>query len=168
VTSFDDAWQLLEYDAYRRLIEEFPKAITTGCRLADRRFLEAHRPEAVAAFTSVPAVRLPRRKTVAATTPDLPAERVVPAIWRKRPGALRERKWAAGQDVFRHLAGRGGSLARKRDRHPGWLTLGRGLDKLILAIRGFGAMKQRCGYVQGRQAGPRGTMDSRPCRHPGD
>jgi len=34
---------------------------------------------------------------------------------------------------------------RKRDGNPGWLTLWRGLDKLLLAIRGFVAMNQKCG-----------------------
>jgi hypothetical protein len=34
---------------------------------------------------------------------------------------------------------------RKRDGEPGWMTLWRGLDKLILAVRGFIAMKATCG-----------------------
>ena len=34
---------------------------------------------------------------------------------------------------------------RKRDGNPGWLTLWRGLDKLLLAIRGYSAMNQKCG-----------------------
>ena len=34
---------------------------------------------------------------------------------------------------------------RKHDGDPGWITLWRGLDKLILAIRGFIAMRATCG-----------------------
>ena len=49
------------------------------------------------------------------------------------------------RDFFRHL---GGFLLRKCDSHPGWLTLCRGRDKLLLAISGFVAMNQRCGSVQ--------------------
>ena len=145
VTSFDDAWQIIEYYERRWLIEEFHKAIKTGCRLEARQFMEAHRLEAVAAFTSVLAVRLLQLKTVATTSPDLPAERVVPKIWLKMLGALRKRKLTTVRDFFRHLAGLGGFLMRKRDGNPGWITLWRGLDKLLLAIRGYIAMNQRCG-----------------------
>jgi Transposase DNA-binding/Transposase DDE domain len=145
VTSFDGAWQIIEYYERRWLIEEFHKAIKTGCRLEARQFMEAHRLEAVAGFTCVLAVRLLQLKTVATTTPDLPADRVVPRIWLTMLGALRQRKLTTVRDFFRHLAGLGGFLMRKRDGNPGWLTLWRGLDKLLLAIRGFVAMKQRCG-----------------------
>ena len=49
------------------------------------------------------------------------------------------------RDFFRHLAGLGGFLMRKHDGDPGWITLWRGLDKLILAVRRFVAIKQKCG-----------------------
>jgi Transposase DNA-binding/Transposase DDE domain len=145
VTSFEDACQIIEYYERRWLIEELHKAIKTGCRLEARQYLEAHRLEAVAGFTCVLAVRLLQLKTVAPTNPDLPAERVVPAIWLKMLSALRKRTLTTVRDFFRHLAGLGGFLLRKRDGNPGWITLWRGLDKLLLAIRGFVAMNQRCG-----------------------
>jgi len=145
VTSFDEAWQIIESYERRWLVEEFHKAIKTGCRLESRQFQEAHRLEAVAGLTCVLAVRLLQLKTVATTHPDLPAARVVPAIWLKMLGALRKRKLTTVRDFFRHLAGLGGFLMRKRDGEPGWLTLWRGLDKLLLAIRGYTAMNQKCG-----------------------
>ena len=145
MTSFDEAWRIIEYYERRWLIEEFHKAIKTGCRLESRQFREAHRLEAVAAFTSVLAVRLLPLKTVATTSSDLPAERVVPKIWLKMLGALRKRKLTTVRDFFRHLASLGGFLMRKCDGHPGWLTLWRGLVKLLLAIRSYTAMNQRCG-----------------------
>ncbi|MCA8995293.1 MAG: hypothetical protein KDA88_25195 [Planctomycetaceae bacterium] len=36
----------------------------------------------------------------------------------------------------RHLAGLGGHLGRKCDGRPGWITLWRGLEKLLLILRG--------------------------------
>ena len=36
VTSFDDAWQILEYYEKRWLIEEYHKALKTGCRVECR------------------------------------------------------------------------------------------------------------------------------------
>jgi Transposase Tn5 dimerisation domain len=154
VTSFDEAWQIIEYYERRWLIEELHKAIKTGCRLESRQFMEAHRLEAIAGFTCVLAVRLLQLKTVATTTPDLPAARVVPAIWLKMLGALRKRKLTTVRDFFRHLACLGGFLMRKGDGDPGWITLWRSLDKLLLAIRGFVAINQRCGYVQAVQPRP--------------
>ena len=64
------------------------------------------------------------------------------SIWLKMLGALRKRKLTTVRDFFRHLAG---FLMRKRDGNPGWITLWRGLVKLLLAIRGYTAMNQRCG-----------------------
>ncbi len=107
--------------------------------------MEAHRLEAVAGFTSVLAVRLLQLKTVATTHPDLSTSRVVPPIWLKMLSALRKRKLATVRNFFRHLAGLDGFLMRQRDGHPGWLTPRRALDKLLLAIRGFVAINQKCG-----------------------
>ena len=145
VANFDEAWQIIEDYERRWLIEEDHKAIKTGCRLEVRQYLEAHRLEAVAGFTCMLAMRLLQLKTVVITHPDLPAEHVVPKLWLEMLGALRKRKLTTVRDVFHHLAGLGGFLMRKRDGNPGWITLWRGLDKLILAVRGFVAMKQKCG-----------------------
>ena len=49
------------------------------------------------------------------------------------------------REFFRHLAGLGGFLMHKRDGEPGWITIWRGLDKLVLALRGYNAMRTRCG-----------------------
>lgn len=145
ITNFDEAWQVIEYYEKRWLIEEFHKAIKTGCQLEARQYMQAHRLEAVAGITCVLAVRLLQMKTIATTHPDLPATRIVPKIWLKMLSALRKRKLFSVRDFFRHLAGLGGFLMRKGDGEPGWITLWRGLDKLILAVRGFVAMRLTSG-----------------------
>lgn len=145
IGNFDEAWLTIEYYERRWLVEEYHKAIKTGCRLESRQFMEAQRLEAVAGFTCVLAVRLLQLKTVATTHPDLPAERVVPRIWLTMLSALRKRPLKTVRDFFRHLAGLGGFLMRKSDKDPGWLTLWRGLDKLLLALRGYEAMNNKCG-----------------------
>ena len=140
--SFAGAWQAIEYYEKRWLIEEYHKAIKTGCRLESRQYQSAARLEAVAGIISVLAVRLLQMKILARTEPNLPAEKVVPKQWLKMLRALRKRSQIETvEDFFRHLAGLGGFLMRKRDGDPGWITIWKGTQKLTLAIRGHLAMR---------------------------
>ena len=145
VTSFDDAWQVLEYYECRWVIEEFHKAIKTGCRLESRQYATAHSLEALAAFTCVLAVRLVQLKTIAQSAPHTPAEHVIPKAWLQMLRALRKAPILTVRDFYRHLAGLGGFLMRKGDGEPGWITIWRGTHKLLLALRGHDAMKKKCG-----------------------
>lgn len=145
VRTFEDAWRILEYYEARWTIEEFHKCLKTGCRLESRMYMTASRLEAVAGMQSVLAVRLLQLKSVARQQPELPAERVVPQAWLEMLRALRKHAIRNVRDFFRHLAGLGGFLMRKGDGEPGWITLWRGLDKLLLCLRGARAAKQRCG-----------------------
>lgn len=145
INNLDDALQVISDYERRWLIEEFHKALKTGCRLEDRQYEEATSLEAVAGMACVLAVRLVQLKTIATSQPELPAAGIVPKIWLKMLSALRKKKLTTVREFFRHLAGLGGFLMRKHDGEPGWITLWRGLDKLLLAVRGHVAMSQRCG-----------------------
>jgi hypothetical protein len=145
-TTFLLAWKIIEYYEHRWLIEEFHKAIKTACRLEARQYTTAQRLEAVAGMISVLAVRLVQMKTIARAEPNRPAEQVVPRAWLQMLRALRKRPQIRTiREFFRHLAGLGGFLMRKRDGEPGWITIWRGVDKLLLALRGYEAMRKRCG-----------------------
>jgi hypothetical protein len=48
------------------------------------------------------------------------------------------------REFLRAVAGLGGHLGRKGDGDPGWITLWRGFEKLMLLARGDDARK-RCG-----------------------
>lgn len=145
VNSFEDAQRILEYYEMRWLIEEFHKCVKTGCRLESRLHMTAPRLEAVTGMSSVLAVRLLQLKSIANKHPELPAERVVPHVWLTMLRALRQRPIITVRDFVRHLAGLGGFLMRKGDGEPGWITLWRGLDKLLLCIRGARAIIKKCG-----------------------
>lgn len=145
VETFAQAWEVLESYERRWLIEEFHKAVKTGCRLESRQYQEAQRLEAVSGMTCVLAVRLLQLKSVALSQPDVPAERIVPKVWLQVLSRLRKRELLTVRDFFRHLAGLGGFLMRKRDGDPGWITLWRGLDKLLLGVRTYEAMFRKCG-----------------------
>jgi Transposase DNA-binding/Transposase Tn5 dimerisation domain len=143
VATFEQAWQILEYYEARWLIEEFHKCLKTGCRLESRLYGTAKRLEALSGILSVLAVRLLQMKSVAKQQPELPAERVVPKAWLDMLRALRQRPIRTIRDFFRHLAGLGGYLMRKGDGEPGWITLWRGLEKLLLCVRGARAIERK-------------------------
>jgi hypothetical protein len=145
VTTYEDAWRILGYYEARWLIEEYHKCLKTGCRLESRLYETAARLERVTGMLSILAVRLLQMKSVAAQQPDLPAERVVPAAWLAMLRKLRRRPIVTVRDFFRHLAGLGGFLMRKGDGEPGWITLWRGLEKLLLCLRGARASRRKGG-----------------------
>lgn len=148
VGTFDDALTVIGFYEKRPLIEEFHKALKTGCSLEDRLYETAHAWETLTGFLSIVAVRLLQLKTVAKAEPDRPAEEVVPRKWVQMLSAVKRGKHKnirTVRDFMRGLAGLGGHLGRKSDGEPGWITLWRGFRKLHLLIRGHEAMNKRCG-----------------------
>ena len=132
--TFDDAWTVIGYYELRWLVEEYHKALKTGCRVEKRQLKTAARLEALVGLMSVAAVRLLRLKSLARTDPDVPAKRVVPNIWLAmlkvaRKGLDRAGDLTVGQ-FYREVAKLGGFLGRKSDGQPGWITIWRGWEKL--------------------------------------
>lgn len=148
VESFDDAWRVIGYYEQRPLIEEFHKALKTGCRLESRQYRTSDRLEALTGMISVLAVRLLQLKSVARVDPDRPASKVVPLPWLHMVRCLqrgKHRKISTVREFYHAVARLGGWLGRKHDGQPGWVTLWRGFDKLILMIRGAEASRLKCG-----------------------
>jgi hypothetical protein len=148
VTCWEEALTVIEYYERRPLVEEFHKALKTGCRIEERLYETAQRWENVTAMLSVIAVRLLQLKTIATKEPNRPAADIVPPSWLRMVAALRGHKRAkivTARDFLRALAGLGGHLGRKHDGEPGWLTIWRGFDKLQLLLRGATAMQRNCG-----------------------
>ena len=139
VETFEQAMVVVGYYEKRWLIEEWHKALKTGCQVEARQLEHHERLEAMVGLMSVIAVRLLQLKAVARSEPDRPAEELVPRgyirlLERARkmvPGTIQ----AVGQ-FFRGLAKLGGFLGRKGDGQPGWITIWRGWDKLSLMLRG--------------------------------
>jgi hypothetical protein len=142
VERFADAWLIIGYYEKRWLIEEWHKALKTGCRLEHRQLKTAGRLEALAGLLSVVGVRLLQLKSAARTMPDRPAREMVPERWiamlqaaRKNKKVLRPAPMSVGE-FYRQLAMFGGFLGRKSDGEPGWITIWRGWQKLYLIVRG--------------------------------
>ena len=140
VDSFQDALQNLEYYEKRWLIEEWHKALKTGCRLEDRQLQSKERLERITGLLSVVAVRLLQLKSEARTNPHRPARRIVPPLWIRMLLAARKRtKLTPAMTIYefyRELAKLGGFLGRKSDGEPGWITIWRGWEKLNLLVHG--------------------------------
>lgn len=148
VTCWQEAETVIEYYERRPLVEEFHKALKTGCRIESRLYETAPRWENVTALLSIVAVRLLQLKTIAIKEPNRPATSIVPQSWLRMMAAVRGPKRAkitTARDFLRALASLGGHLGRKHDGEPGWLTLWRGFDKLQLLLRGASAMRRSCG-----------------------
>jgi len=147
VTSLEEAQVIIGYYKKRWLIEEFHKALKTGCSLEARQYQTRERLEALTGMQSVVAVRLLQLKSVARSEPDRPVEDVVPAKWINTLRILRRKAkdstWTV-RDFYRQLAGLGGFLGRKCDGEPGWITIWRGFDKLALAMR-YEEQRLNCG-----------------------
>jgi hypothetical protein len=134
VETFDDAWKVIGYYEMRWLVEEYHKAIKTGCATESRQLKAASRLEAFVGLTSVVAIRLLKLKSLARTKPEVPAQRVVPRVWLQmlklaRKGLNRVHDLTVGQ-FYREVAKLGGFLGRKSDGQPGWITIWRGWEKL--------------------------------------
>lgn len=147
VHGFADAWRIIEWYERRPLIEEFHKCLKTGCRVEDRQYHSGDRLAPVIGLLSVLAVRLLQLKMAARTDPDLPAARLLPAAWLAglRLVLKRRTSFATVRDFFRGLAALGGFLGRRGDGEPGWQTIWRGLETLLICLRGAEAFKHKCG-----------------------
>ena len=134
-------------DTYRArwVIEEYFKSLKTGCAFEKRQLVGKRSIlNALAVFVPI-AWRLLLLRTEARHAKRRPVERVVSAlelkILRGRPKSKLPED-PTPRDVFYEIARLGGHL--KNNGEPGWLTLGRGFEKLALmnagALAALGAM----------------------------
>lgn len=138
VTSVEEALAALENYSQRWGVEECHKALKTGCHVEERGDQSSERLERVTGLLAVIAVRLLQIRELAREQPDLPAVAVAPKEWVETLAAIRKRH-AVGmtiQQFVRCLGGLGGHLGRKGDGEPGWITLWRGVEKLLMILRG--------------------------------
>ncbi len=151
--SFKAAWRVIGWYERRWIIEEYHKAMKTGCRIEDVQFTAVERLQPAIALISAVAVTLltlrdasrrPDAQTRRATT-LLSREYVeVLSLWRYHKARLA----MTIHDFYMALARLGGHQNRKHDHAPGWLVLWRGWTKLQSMLDGYLVAKQRrCGQT---------------------
>lgn len=147
VESFEDARTISDYYRKRWLIEEWHKAVKTGCSVTDRQLQTPERLEAMVGLMNVVAVRLLQLKSLARKNPERPAKEIVPIVLINLLALKRGYKKSAKENLtvgkfYRDLAKLGGFLGRKNDGEPGWITIWRGWDKLTLLLHGYKLAKE--------------------------
>ena len=153
IESFDDAWRVIGWYERRWIIEEYHKAMKTGCRVEDLQFTAVERLQPAIALLSAVATTLlnlrdASRREDARTRPAttmLAREYVeVLSLWRYH----KVRLTMTINDFYYALARLGGHQNRKHDHAPGWLVLWRGWTKLQSMLDGYRVAKRRkCGQT---------------------
>jgi len=147
VHAAEDAARCAERYALRWLVEEFHKALKTGCALEKRQLRTAGSFLPLCGLLSLVAVRLLQIRTQARLTPEAPAA-VDPALitlLARRRGKPPE-QFATNRDFHRGVAMLGGFLGRKSDGEPGWQSLWTGWRELLLLYAGYLiAKEENCG-----------------------
>lgn len=130
IAAYEKRWQ----------IEEWHKALKSGCQLERRQLKRAHRVEVLLAILGVVAVRLLQLRGLARSAPERAAAEVVPPLYlvvlKRARGIPVGQQWTVGR-FFRELAKLGGFLGRKGDGEPGWQTIWRGWEQLVILLRGY-------------------------------
>jgi hypothetical protein len=139
VRTLEEAMEVIRYYEKRWLIEEWHKALKTGCQVEGRQLETSDRLEALTGLLSVVAVRLLQLKEVSRRQPQRAATELIPAHYgelvRRARGRVRPGEWTV-RDFFRGVAGLGGFLGRKGDGEPGWITIWRGWEVLHWMLQG--------------------------------
>jgi len=152
VETFEDAWRVIGWYECRWIVEEYHKALKTGCGIENPQFELQSRLQPAIALISVVALTLLTLRD-ASRRPDakkrLATELVsveyveVLSMWRHKRACP---DWSV-YDFFFALARLGGHQNRKSDKEPGWLVLWRGWTTLQAMLEGARAIKmmKKCG-----------------------
>lgn len=131
---------------HRWLIEQYHKALKTGCRMEQSQLHDGQALMRLLGFLSIVAVRLLQVQSLARSAPDLPASRTVDIQLLEFLCHLRQINLVdmTVHRFWREVARLGGFLARRHDGEPGWQTLWKGWNYLYPRFEGYLIGKQ-CG-----------------------
>jgi hypothetical protein len=152
VLTYDDAWRVVQWYERRWVVEEYHKALKTGCQIEDLQFNYVDRLQPAIALLSALALTLLNLRDVSRSK-ELQARPATDPFAREYVQVLSLRRYRERrddltvQDFFLALARLGGHQNRKRDKRPGWLILWRGWTKLQLMLDGYELAKEKCGHT---------------------
>lgn len=146
---YAQASQRVGWYARRPIVEEFHKAQKTGCGIELPQFTNRSRLEPVIALLSVVSVFLLTLRDTARNdeSANQPATDLVPAEYVQVLNAWRwqdRHRRTSVREFLLAVARLGGHQNRKSDGQPGWLTIWRGWQDLMVMVRAVQAV-ERCG-----------------------
>lgn len=138
VNSFDDACQIIEWYKCRWIIEEYHKAIKSGCKVEEKQLKTSERLEKFLGIANIIALRIMKLRDYARNLPNISAKQIIEPL---KVDILIKYRDIKKEDItiyeyYRELAKIGGFLGRKSDGEPGWQTLWRGEIELNLLLIG--------------------------------
>lgn len=147
VSSFQACLDVIGFYEQRPIVEEYHQGLKTGLKIEARQYGGADRLAPVIGVICVQAVRLLQLRDVARQAPETPAGKLVPPEWLEVLGQVlkNQRPLKTVRDFMRGVASLGGFLGRKSDGEPGWKTIWRGLETLLVALRGYRAARKKYG-----------------------
>lgn len=128
----------------RWLLEEFHMGVKTGCGLETRQLQTGHALRNLLAIVSPIACQLLRLRQSARAPSPPPASSLLSPTQLIVLRALRPKlpPEPMARDALRWVANLGGFLMRTRDGEPGWRTIWKGFQMLLIAEQGFVAGKE--------------------------
>jgi hypothetical protein len=125
VESVAQAWERVGWYRRRPIVEDYPQALKTGCRVEARQMQSYAGLRRLLGLLAPTAMRLVQLRCLARQQPELPAQQVLPSEV-VQVVALKTGGEAAGMTVEQcvtRIAQLGGYQGRRSDGPPGWKTL---------------------------------------------
>jgi hypothetical protein len=145
VSSREDIERIVDLYRLRWTIEEYFKALKSGCALEKRQIESYDALCKVLAILAPIAYRLLLFRSLARCAPEAPATRAFSpielAILARAPSNRNLPPPKTMADALAHLARLGGHLPR--NGQPGWMTLGRGYERLLTLALGWRMGEER-------------------------
>ncbi len=146
--AFDTARQVVQWYECRWIIEEYHKAMKTGCGIENPQFNSCDRLQPMIALLSIVATSLLNLRELSRhneakhrRASDVISTEYITVLSAWRHGSEKP-DWTIHDFCFA-LARLGGHQNRKNDHHPGWLILWRGWTHLQAMLEGIYALKKR-------------------------
>ena len=138
MTCASDAWEVVQWYGWRWLLEDFHKALKTGCRMEHHNLQSMEAQWRLLAILTPIALRLLLIRQAAQQAPETPATAVVSqeAIQVVILLDIRHRALVTAKQLWHAIARLGGYLDRKSDGPPGWQTLWKGWMRVMNVLDG--------------------------------
>jgi hypothetical protein len=130
--------EIIDWYKCRWIIEEYHKAIKSGCKVEDKQLKTRDRLENFLGVANVVALRILKLRDYARKMPEISAKKIIDPL---KVDILIKYNDIKKEDItikeyYREVAKIGGFIGRKSDGEPGWQALWQGETELNMLISG--------------------------------